>query len=68
MVTAFMALALSRLSWYHEYEADIIASQYVGHNTMITTLQQLEGIVNRSRDTFTHPSYKKRVERLRTSK
>jgi Zn-dependent protease with chaperone function len=67
-VTSFMALALSRLSWYHEYEADLIASQYVGQSMMISTLQQLEIVINRPRDTFTHPSYAKRIERLRVSK
>lgn len=57
-------LILSFISWHHEYEADAIASGYVGKKDMVYSLQQFAGLIYRPGDTLIHPSFKKRISRL----
>ena len=61
---AIAALILSLVSWYHEYEADAVAAEYVGKKDMAYALEQVAGIMHRPEDTLTHPSFRKRISRL----
>jgi len=64
LALAAISLIFSFVSWHFEYEADAIASQYVGKEIMISTLQGIQRMINRHGDTFTHPSFSKRIARL----
>ena len=61
---AIGALILSLVSWYHEYEADAVAAEYVGKKDMAYALEQVAGIMHRPGDTLTHPSFGKRISHL----
>jgi hypothetical protein len=57
-------LVFSLISWRNEYEADAIAAEYVGKRPMADALEEIARLLHRTRDTITHPSFKKRNSRL----
>ena len=76
-ITIFLTFALmvivwiflySSISWHNEYEADAVASEYVGKQTISHALTQAAGLINRHGDTLTHPSFKKRISHLPSDK
>ena len=61
---AVFGLVYSLISWQSEYEADAVAAEYVGERRMADALEQVGQVLHKRRDTFTHPSLKKRISRL----
>jgi Zn-dependent protease with chaperone function len=58
------ALVFSLISWRNEYEADAVGAEYVGKKPMADALEEIARLLHRTRDTVTHPSFKKRRSRL----
>lgn len=52
------------VSWQCEYEADSVAAEYVGCETMAATLRELRDSGFRTRGELTHPSDRSRINRL----
>jgi Zn-dependent protease with chaperone function len=65
---AVFGLVISLISWQSEYEADAVAALYVGEKRMAYALEQVAQLLHRRRDTFTHPSFRRRVSRLLSDK
>ena len=65
---AIFGLVISLISWQTEYEADAVAAEYVGKERMAYALEQVAQLLHRHRDTFTHPSFKRRISRLLSEK
>lgn len=59
---------LSLISWHDEYEADAVAAEYVDIKVMVGALEQISKLIYRPGDTLTHPSFKKRISRVRALK
>ncbi|HEX7474666.1 MAG TPA: M48 family metalloprotease, partial [Dehalococcoidales bacterium] len=58
------AAIISVLSWYDEYQADSVAAKVVGSTEMASALRQVSALLNRGKDSFTHPSFEKRISSL----
>jgi hypothetical protein len=67
LILAVWALTFSIISWYDEYQADAEASSVVGEKEMIHTLDKIATLINRRRDTFTHPSFNKRTSHIKSN-
>jgi Zn-dependent protease with chaperone function len=65
---AVFGLVISLISWHNEYEADAVAAEYVGKECMVYALEQVAQLLHRRRDTYTHPSFKRRISRLLSDK
>lgn len=61
---AVFGFVISLVSWHNEYEADAVAAEYVGKEQMAYALEQVAQLLHRRRDTYTHPSFKRRISRL----
>jgi Zn-dependent protease with chaperone function len=64
LTVAIGFLVYSLVSWRQEYEADAVAAKDVGPNDMAHALEQAARLIDRPRDTLSHPSFKKRISRL----
>jgi len=61
---AVFGFVISVVSWHNEYEADAVAAEYVGKEQMAYALEQVAQLLHKRRDSFTHPSFRRRVSRL----
>ena len=62
-----LGLILPLISWPLEFHADTISAKYVGTDKIIAGLLKLadKAGVNKKRDSYTHPSINRRINRLR---
>lgn len=57
-------IVFSMLSWHYEYQADVVAAEYVGKKEMAHALEQVSSLLYRPGDTLAHPSFKKRISHV----
>ena len=65
LALAAIILSFSYISWYFEYEADTVAKKYVGKEAVISELEDFKRIMDKDNDSFTHPSFSKRITKLK---
>ena len=64
---AYIFVASVPISWRNEFEADKVAAEFVGKETVISTLLAISTGKNRDEPSESHPSITKRIEKLKTN-
>jgi Zn-dependent protease with chaperone function len=66
LTIGFMGIAIRFMSWPDEYEADLIAMQYVNREAVISFLTAMAALrkIDVTRDFYSHPSINKRKANL----
>ena len=63
---AYIFVSSVPISWRNEFEADRIAAEFVGKETVISTLLAISTEKNRDETSESHPSITKRIKKLKT--
>ncbi len=66
ILISFMGIAIRFISWPDEYEADLVAKQYVNRDAVISFLTEVAALrkIDVTRDFYRHPSINKRKANL----
>jgi Zn-dependent protease with chaperone function len=66
ILISFVCIAIRFLSWPNEYEADLMAKQYVNREAVVSYLTAVAALrkMNVTRDFYRHPSITKRIANL----